>query len=95
MESGVELTDKALHIFFGLSCFFHRPDKFMDEIRDKTFVGENIGPDVKVLVPDKKVMVPDVKVLVHECGSKECVKSSPEMVQEKFGTFLRKMKAYS
>ena len=32
--------------------------------QSETFLGENIGSDVKVLVPDVKVLVPDVKVLV-------------------------------
>ena len=58
-----------LHIFFGLSCFFHKPEKFWDKIRANTFLGENIGPDVRVLVPDVKVLVQDVKVLVPGCGS--------------------------
>jgi hypothetical protein len=89
---------------FGLSCFFHKPEKFRYKIRAKTFVGENIGPDVKVLVPDVKVLVPgcgstgpqmwkywslDVKVLVPGC-----VKLCTEMLPEKLGIFLRKMKAY-
>ena len=50
-----------MHNCFGLSCFFHKPEKFRDKIRAKTCLGENIGPDVKVLVPDVKVLVPDVK----------------------------------
>ena len=58
-----------LHNFFGLSCFFHKPEKFRDKIRANTFIGENIGPDVKVLIPDVKVLVSDVKVLVPGCGS--------------------------
>ena len=69
MEKRVELTDIVLHNFFGLSCFFHKLEKFQDKIRANTFLGENIGPDVKVLVPDVKVLVPDVKVLVPRCGS--------------------------
>jgi hypothetical protein len=35
----------------------------------KTFLGENIGPDAKVLVTDVKVLVPEVKVLVPGCWS--------------------------
>ena len=62
IEERVELTDIALHNFVGLSCFFHKPEKFRDKIRANTFLGENIGPDVKVLVPDVKVLVPG-------CGS--------------------------
>jgi hypothetical protein len=69
MELRVELTDIALHNYFGLSLFFHKLEKFHDKIRAKTFLGENIGPDVKVLVQDVKVLVPDVKVLVPGCGS--------------------------
>ena len=48
----------------------------MDEIRAKTCLGKNIGPDVKVLVSDVKVLVPDVKVLVPGCGS-----TGPRMCQ--------------
>ena len=59
---------------------------------------------MKVLVPGMKVLVPgcgstgpqmwkdwspDVEVLVPGC-----VKLCPEMLPEKLGTFLRKMKAY-
>ena len=54
----VEFTDIVLHNFLDLSCFFHKLEKFRDKVRAKTFVGENIGPDVKVLVPDVKVLVP-------------------------------------
>jgi hypothetical protein len=44
--------NKELHNFVGcMSCFSHKPEKFQDKIRAKTFLGENIGPDVKVLVP--------------------------------------------
>ena len=39
------------HNFFGLSSFFHKPEKFRYKIGAKTFLGENIGPDAKVLVP--------------------------------------------
>ena len=69
MEERVELTYIALHNFFSLSCFSNKPEKFRDKFRAKTFLGENIGPDAKVLVPDAKVLVPDVKVLVPGCGS--------------------------
>jgi hypothetical protein len=93
-----------LHNFFSLSCFSHKPEKFRNKFRAKTFLGEKIGPDAKVLDPDVKVLVPDVKVLVPGCGSTGprmqkywspgCVKFCPEMLLEKIGTFLRKMKAY-
>ena len=61
------------------------------------FVGENIGPDVKVLVPDVKVLVPecgkywspDVEVLVPGC-----VKLFQRMLPEKLGTFLGEKKAF-
>ena len=66
----MELTDIALHICFGLLCFFHKLEKFRDKIRAKTLLGENIrNRDLKVLVPDVKVLVPDVKVLVPGCKS--------------------------
>ena len=95
-----------LHNFVGLSCFFYKPEKFQHKIRAKTFLGENIGPDVKVLVPNVKVLVPDVKVLVHGCGGTDywspdvevlvpgCVKLCPEILPEKLETFLRKIHFY-
>ena len=55
----VELTDIALHICLGLSCFFHMPEKIRDKMRAKTYVGENIV----------KILVLEVKVLVPRCGS--------------------------
>ena len=55
--------------FWGLSYFFRKLEKFRDKIRAKTFLSENISPDVKELVPDVKVLVPDMKVLVPRCGS--------------------------
>ena len=45
---------------------FHKLEKFRYKIKAKTFLCENIGPDVKVLVPDVKVLVLDVKVLVPD-----------------------------
>jgi hypothetical protein len=53
-----ELTDIAMHNFFSMSCFSNKPEKFRDKFRAKTFLGENIGPDAKVLVPDAKLLVP-------------------------------------
>ena len=41
------------------SLSFHKPAKFRDKIRANTFVGENLGMDVKVLILDVKVLVPD------------------------------------
>ena len=50
-----------------MSClFFNKQKKLQNKIRAKTFLGENIGLDVKVLVPDVKVLFPDVKVLVPD-----------------------------
>ena len=69
MEYRVDFTDITLYNSFCLSCFFHKPEKFQDKISANTFLGENIGPDVKVLVLDVKVMVLDFKVLVPGCGS--------------------------
>ena len=56
MEYRFQLTDIALHNFVGLSCFYHKPEKYQDKIR--AFLDINIGPDVKVLLMDVKVMVP-------------------------------------
>jgi hypothetical protein len=42
---------------FGLSCFFHKPEKFQDKTKATNFLGENIGPDAKVLNPDVEVLV--------------------------------------
>ena len=51
-----------MHVFFVLSCFFQKPEKSREKIEAKTFLGENIGTNLKVLVLDVKVMVPG-------CGS--------------------------
>jgi hypothetical protein len=81
-------------------AFFHKPETFRDKIRAKTFLGENIGPDMKVLVPDVKVLLPDVKVLVPdvEVLIPRCEISGPWMCQivsgNSAGEVLRKMKAY-
>ena len=66
---GKELCSLKQHctFFLGLSCFFHKPEKFRKQ-SDEILIGENIGPNVKVLVPDMKILVPDVKVLVLGCG---------------------------
>jgi hypothetical protein len=58
------------------------PKKFKDKIRATTFLCENIGQDVKILVLDVKILVPDVKVLVPdvEVLVPGCVKLCPEML---------------
>ena len=63
------IAQGLLHIFFGLSCFFQKPEKFWDKTRAHPFLCRNIGPDVKVLVPDVNVLIPDVKVMFPGCGS--------------------------
>jgi hypothetical protein len=82
--------------FFSLSCFSHKPKKLWDKFRAKTFLGENIGPDAKVLVPDVKVLVPG-------CGSTgpRMCKYWPLMCQivpgnaaVKLRDIFEKMKAY-
>ena len=46
-------------------------------------MGENIRPDVKVMVPDLEVLVPDVEVLVPGCD-KLCPEMLPKKVRDIF-----------
>ena len=47
----VELTDVVLHIVFGLSCFYHKPENFWNKIFATFFWWRYWSPDVDVLVP--------------------------------------------
>ena len=54
MELKVEHNDIALHNFFGLSSFYHKPEKFQDKIWANTFLSENAGTVTKVIFLSKE-----------------------------------------
>jgi hypothetical protein len=61
MDNSLEAGVYQTIIYFVSVRFLYKPEKFRYKIRAKTFVGENIGPDEKVLVTDVKVLVPGCK----------------------------------